>query len=169
MSQEAVYGIIFSDDRKKVLFVQRRDLPVWVLPGGGLDAEESPSLGVVREVFEETGLKTEIVRHIATYFPINRLTATTHLFECTILEGTLTINAEARAFAFFSVDALPARVPPPFTFWIQDAQLNSPFCLHKNIEGVTYTSLLLHFIRHPLLVTRYLLSKIGIRYNTLQS
>ena len=33
--------------------------PAWSLPGGGIDFEESVSDGLVREVFEETGLHVE--------------------------------------------------------------------------------------------------------------
>ena len=65
MAPQAVYGILFSEDKKEVLLVQRRDLPVWVLPGGGLDPGETPEEGVIREVEEETGLQVKIVREIA--------------------------------------------------------------------------------------------------------
>ncbi len=68
--KQAVYGILFTQDRKQILLVKRRDLPVWVLPGGGLDEGEDPKEGAIREVEEETGLKVEIVKQIAEYHPV---------------------------------------------------------------------------------------------------
>ena len=53
MEPQAIYGILFNEERTEVLLVKRRDLPVWVLPGGGLDAGETPLDGVKREVEEE--------------------------------------------------------------------------------------------------------------------
>ena len=32
--KQAVYGIIFNEARDAVLLIQRRDIPVWVLPEG---------------------------------------------------------------------------------------------------------------------------------------
>ncbi|MBM3197660.1 MAG: NUDIX hydrolase [Chlamydiae bacterium] len=164
MSKEAVYGVVFSDDRTKVLLVQRRDLPVWVLPGGGLDPEESPSLGVIREVLEETGLQTRPLRQIAEYLPVNRLTQRTHFFECQVIGGKIALNPEARDIAFFSLQALPSRLAPPFALWIQDALRDSP-CITKKTEGVTYGVLMKLLCLHPILILRYLLTKIGIRFN----
>ena len=54
---QSVYGIVFNAERTEVLLVKRRDIPVWVLPGGGLDPDESEAEGAVREVLEETGLE----------------------------------------------------------------------------------------------------------------
>ena len=42
VKKKAVYGIVWKDNKSSVLLVQRRDLPVWVLPGGGLDEGETP-------------------------------------------------------------------------------------------------------------------------------
>ena len=48
-------ALIFKDKRSQVLMIKRRDVPLWVLPGGSIDANESPEEAVVREVLEETG------------------------------------------------------------------------------------------------------------------
>ncbi|MEE1768437.1 NUDIX domain-containing protein [Streptomyces sp. JV185] len=44
-----------------ILLIQRSDNGRWALPGGGHDVGESISDTVVREVWEETGLKAEVV------------------------------------------------------------------------------------------------------------
>ena len=36
-------GQSYSEDRKEILLIKRRDVPVWVLPGGGIDSGESRS------------------------------------------------------------------------------------------------------------------------------
>jgi len=38
------------------------------LPGGGLEAGETPTRAIVREVWEETGLSDVAFRHIGTFF-----------------------------------------------------------------------------------------------------
>ncbi|MFE0130832.1 NUDIX hydrolase [Streptomyces sp. NPDC059037] len=45
----------------QVLMIQRSDNGRWALPGGGHDAGEFISDTVVREVWEETGIKVEII------------------------------------------------------------------------------------------------------------
>lgn len=165
MEKQAVYGILWSQDRKKILLVKRRDLPVWVFPGGGLDEGETPEEGVLREVEEETGLKVKILRKIAEYLPVNRMTQKTHFFECTVVKGTPKTSSESKEIAFFGLDQLPKRLPPPFPGWIQDALLGQDSVLIKPIEGVNYLVLVKLALSHPILVARYFLTKIGIRFN----
>jgi ADP-ribose pyrophosphatase YjhB (NUDIX family) len=57
--------IVLSDD--KILLTLRNDVPVWCLPGGGIDARESVAQCAVREVFEETGLLVELKELIGIY------------------------------------------------------------------------------------------------------
>lgn len=165
MDPQAVYGIIFSENKKNVLLVQRRDIPVWVLPGGGLDPNETPEKGAAREVEEETGYQVKILRQIAEYLPVNRLTQKTYLFECEITGGLATLNSEAKNIRYFPVTKLPSNLPPPFSSWIADALLDKKEVFIKKIEGVTYFILCKLLIKHPIIVIRYLLTKIGIRFN----
>lgn len=161
---KSVYGIIFSQDRCCVLLTQRRDLPVFVLPGGGLEEGESPEAGVIREVEEEIGAAVEVIRKVAVYLPINRMTGETHFFECKLLEHSFGPTQESKSVQFFPLCSLPKRLAPPFSFWIQDA-IDLKETVIKNTEGVSYTILIKLLLRHPLLVIRYFLSKLGIRYN----
>ena len=165
MEKQAVYGIVFNQNRKEILIVQRRDLPVWVLPGGGLDNGETPEEGVMREVEEETGLQVAIVRKIAEYLPVNKMTQKTHFFECYPIGGVLSSSPEAKKVTFFPLENLP-RLPPPFSGWIKDALANHKTVLVKPIEGVNYWVLLKLLLQHPFLVVRYFLTKIGIRFNS---
>ncbi len=148
-----------------MLLILRRDVPVWVLPGGGIEPSEPPEQAVVREILEETGFTVKVVRLVGAYSPINRLAKETHLYECAIVHGEATTSSESKAVQFFSLKALPKMIPPPYPEWIQDTLSESPF-IEKPLLGVTYGVLLKSFLSHPLLVIRFLLSRLGLTINT---
>jgi len=160
---QSVACILFEDS--KILLIKRRDIPVWVLPGGGIDQGETPEAAACREMEEETGYQVEIVRKIAEYTPTNRLAKLTHFYEVRPLGGAPKTGAETRAVEFFEVDNLPI-MPPPYRHWIADAAARYPLVLKKNVEGVNYTTLLKLLAQHPLLVGRFLLTKMGIHINS---
>ena len=162
--EESVNGIVFSDDRKEVLLTKRRDVPVWVLPGGGIDAKESPEEAVIREMEEETGYQVTIIRKVAEYTPLNRLARFTHLFECAITDGKPTLTSETQGVGFFPIDHLPP-TPPPYPDWISDSLGKSSTLLQKSISSVTYLNLFKHLLRHPILVCRFLLARLGLHIN----
>ena len=161
---KSVAGAIFSSNRKSILLIKRRDVPIWVLPGGGIDPEESPENAIVREILEETGFTVKVDRLIGDYIPINRLAKRTHLFECTILEGAQKITDETRGIQFFSINHLPP-LPPPYAEWISDAKKILP-PLQKKLVSVNYFSLTKNLILHPILVIRFLLSRVGLNINS---
>ncbi|MEN9344506.1 MAG: hypothetical protein RLZZ453_1293 [Chlamydiota bacterium] len=166
LKKQAVYGVIFNSAHTEVLLVKRRDIPVWVLPGGGKDPHETAEEGACREVFEETGFQVQVKRKIALYSPVNLLTQPSHVFECTITGGSAHPSSETQDIRFFPLDALPRLLPPPYPGWIADAALNKQEVIHKKIEGVSYLVLLKLLLLHPLLVGRYLLTKLGIHLNS---
>lgn len=145
--------------------IKRRDIPVWVLPGGGLERNETPEEAVVREIYEETGLSVQIVRKVAEYLPVNKLTQLTHVFECAVIKGDLQTGTETKDIGFFLLSKLPA-LPPPYLNWIQDALSDHKLILQKKIEGVSYYILIKFLFLHPILVMRYLLTKIGVHINS---
>ena len=162
--QESVNGIVFSKEQNKVLLIKRRDVPVWVLPGGGIEPNESPEQAVVREVEEETGYHVKISRKIAEYTPKCRLARFTHFYECQILSGEPTLSDESQGVQFFPLDALPP-LPPPYPDWIKDATAIHSEVLKKVITSVSYPALIKNLLLHPFLVLRFLLTKIGITVN----
>lgn len=164
-SKQAVCGLVFDEARTEVLLVKRRDIPVWVPPGGGLDPGETAEAGVVREVLEETGYTVRIVRKTAEYLPVNWMTQLTHVFECRLKSGEAKLSGETREVRFFPFDALPP-LPPPYEGWIREGAAGHPELIRKEIEGVTVWVLLKLLIQHPLLTCRYLLTKLGIHINS---
>jgi 8-oxo-dGTP diphosphatase len=163
---QSVIGILFSKDLKKVLLIKRRDVPVWVLPGGGIEKDESIEEAVIREVLEETGFSVRIQKKVGEYTPINKLSRFTHLFQCEILRGDPTIGSETKQIKFFSIDKLPYRLPPPYGEWIADALENKKDLIKKKLTSVNYKTLTINALKHPILVLRFLLTKIGLTINT---
>jgi len=49
MFKIGVFAIIFNE-KKEVLLCHRRDYDLWNLPGGGLEENESPWDGIIREI-----------------------------------------------------------------------------------------------------------------------
>jgi len=163
-AQASVVGIIFSQDRTQVALIKRRDVPVWVLPGGGIEPHESPEQAILREIEEEMGFETKIIRKIGEYTPINRLTRFTHFYECAILNGVPKVNAEVRKIAFFPFEKLPKYLPPPYGEWIEDGIKDEPM-IRKTLNKITYPLLLKYLCLHPILVIRFLLARLGIPIN----
>lgn len=161
---KSVTGIIFSPDRNSVLLIKRRDVPVWVLPGGGIDPAETPEHAVVREILEETGFTVKVDRLVGDYIPINRLSKRTHLYECTILSGEMALSSETKGVRFFPLAKLPP-LPPPYPDWISDSLLRLP-PVRKELLSVNYCALFKNLIFHPILVIRFLLSRAGLTINT---
>lgn len=167
--KKGAIGIVFSKDKTQVLLIKRRDVPIWVLPGGGIEDQETPENAVKRELLEETGEPVEIVRKIGEYLPINRLATTTFLFECSFQSPPvlpLRPQEESQEIAFFPIDALPR----PFFFlhkeWLDDALQHGDAPLSKKIESITFSALFFHAVVHPILTLRYFFSRIGLPINS---
>ena len=161
---ESVACVIFNEAKDHVLLIKRRDIPVWVLPGGGIEQDESPEEAALREAKEETGLEVSLERKVAFYHPVNRLTRRTHFYECTA-DGILQKGPETRDIAFFPINALPSKLVPFYKTWIEDALLFSPEIIKKKIYKTSYWTFLQYLICHPLLVIQFLLTRIGIHIN----
>ncbi len=164
--RDGAAAVVFDDEKRNVLLVKRRDVPVWVLPGGGIDLGESPEDAAVREVQEESGLEVRIVRKVAVYTPTGRLSSETHLFECAVLSGEPRVSDESRDVGFFPVGSYPPPVFDVHNGWLTDTYENRPEIIVKPVEGLDWRNLLKKIIQHPILSTRYLLTRIGLRWNS---
>lgn len=166
MKKKAVIGIVFDADQTKVLLIKRRDVPIWVFPGGGVEPNETCEEAVVREVLEETGLKVKIDRKIAEYSPLNRLTMHTETFVCKKIEGILLTGSETCDLNFYPLSALPEPFFIVHAAWLKDALKNSSEIIQRPIEEVTFLALAKYFIHHPIQVMRFLLSRMGFPLNS---
>jgi 8-oxo-dGTP diphosphatase len=55
-------GVLIRDAHGRVLLVEPTYKETWEIPGGSVDADESPRMTCVREVQEELGLRLEVGR-----------------------------------------------------------------------------------------------------------
>ncbi|MCL2479927.1 MAG: NUDIX domain-containing protein, partial [Treponema sp.] len=53
-------GIVFNK-YKQILMIFHKKLQVWLPPGGHIEPNELPDAAVLREIFEETRIKAEII------------------------------------------------------------------------------------------------------------
>jgi 8-oxo-dGTP diphosphatase len=72
-----VDAVIFrkNDQELEVLLIQRKNYPfegMWALPGGFVDMDETVEEAVVRELYEETGLKIEKLEQLHTFSALGR-------------------------------------------------------------------------------------------------
>jgi ADP-ribose pyrophosphatase YjhB (NUDIX family) len=106
---------IFQEER--ILLVRERAIGQWTLPGGWADVGEPPSLGIEREVREETGYDCRAVRLLALYdrdharhghapypFHVYKL-----FFLCELTGGTPAENLEIDGIDYFAPDAAADR------------------------------------------------------------
>lgn len=108
-----VSAIVRSKGR--ILLMLRADNGLWGLPGGAIDPGEHPAQALVREVFEETGLRVRPVRISAVlgglhirYPNGDEVDVVTTVFTCEILGGTLEArDGEAADLRFFAPTELP--------------------------------------------------------------
>jgi ADP-ribose pyrophosphatase YjhB (NUDIX family) len=116
--------VLLNDDRGRVLFQFRRDFQLWGLPGGALEAGESPADCARRELLEETGLRAEPVRltavlsgpeHNILYPNGDRVQQATFFFESRVTGGKLVLKREETSDA----DFFPPENPPPTLPWYE--------------------------------------------------
>lgn len=148
-------GIVMDANHEKVLLVKRRDIPIWVLPGGGIEEGEEAELTAIREVEEESGVRTKIQRKVGDYFSVHPLTSPVTTFECRSIGGIPQPSDEASEAHFFPIASLPERLFHLHKEWLIHALEKHPHPLRQPITQVTYGKIFLHTLTHPLDVLRY--------------
>ncbi|SOC06481.1 RNA pyrophosphohydrolase [Rhodobacter maris] len=60
-------GIVLMNAERRIFAGQRIDSPgaAWQMPQGGIDAGEKPKEAALRELFEETGVRADLVEKVA--------------------------------------------------------------------------------------------------------
>ena len=135
-----VRGVVFRDDAL-LLVRERVDNNRWTLPGGWADVGDTPSRNAEREVFEESGYETQVIKVLAIYdrrrhghVPANPYHIYKIFFLCRLIGGEAAVSAETDGAAFFREDEVPAdlslgRVTP--------AQVARMFQHHRHPEWPT--------------------------------
>jgi ADP-ribose pyrophosphatase YjhB (NUDIX family) len=126
----------------KILLVREREDNLWTLPGGWADTCETPSDGVIREVFEESGFIVDKPRLIAVkdraihpYQPLFPFHIYKFFYLCNFIGGSANINIEISEIDFFS----PDNIPPLSISRVLPADLDMAFDYYANPNKLAYT------------------------------
>jgi len=100
------------DDQARVLLVRRAIEPFrgqWALPAGYQEIDELPAEAAVREVFEESGIRVEVLSLFDLIFVPEALRrpANVAIYLCRPLGGELRAGEDALEAAWFALDMLP--------------------------------------------------------------
>jgi ADP-ribose pyrophosphatase YjhB (NUDIX family) len=106
-------GALIVDENKRLLLIRRASDPfkqMWNLPGGHVEADESPERALSREVCEETGLQVDVIKESGRiYFfddhPDGK--GIMIVYDCRRTGGTLVETTEGFTPTFFAPDQLP--------------------------------------------------------------
>ncbi|MGD1912177.1 MAG: NUDIX hydrolase [Rivularia sp. (in: cyanobacteria)] len=108
-----VRAAVFDSD--KILLVLEKEDGCWTLPGGWADIGESPSESIVREVYEESGYHTRVVKLLAVYdrnhsrhgHPPLAHHVYKLFFQCELIGGKPKVSLETEDVAFFGEHEIP--------------------------------------------------------------
>ena len=104
-------GVVIKN--RNILLVKRKNPPfkdLWALPGGFVEYKETTENAVMREVFEETGLKTKINKLVGVYSDPNRDPrghTITIVYMLEIIGGEMDANDDASEVKYFNLKYLP--------------------------------------------------------------
>ncbi|MDI6097096.1 NUDIX domain-containing protein [Actinoplanes sp. NEAU-A12] len=105
---------VVTDDEGRVLLARRSDNGRWSVPAGMIDPGEQPADTALRELFEETGVRAEIVRlagvatHPVVYPNGDTCEYLNVWFRCRAVGGEAGVtDDESLEVAWFAPDALP--------------------------------------------------------------
>ena len=153
---------IVTKNKLHVLLVLRKDVPVWVLPGGGIETNETPADCATRETFEETGVRIKNVEHVATYTSTSRFSALTHVFhaEPFTCEIPYLSYKEVQAIRFFSIDALPERFFFVHRTILEEYLSDKKKPIERPLSEISWKTVLSLFFSHPFHSVRFLWTKL---------
>lgn len=131
----AADAAVFKED--SILLIKRQDNGLWAMPGGLVNVGESWSDGCIRELYEEAGVKGDIVRLLGLFDSRRwgcrrRLQLYSAVFEVSIDSSKPSPGPEASDVRFYKESELPKLSPGhvdrvPFLFQIRSNEANVPY------------------------------------------
>ena len=115
----SVTGVVVRPDGL-ILAIKRADDGRWVPPGGVLELDESPQDGVVREIYEETGIKVNPIRLTGVYKNM-RLGVVSLAFRCDVIGGEMHTSSESTRVEWISVSDAVTSMPEARAVRVTDA------------------------------------------------
>jgi len=149
-------ALVLSQDLQKVLLVKRTDVPVWVLPGGGIDPGEQPDETARREALEESGYEIEILRKGAEYSPYGRFTAAVHVYVAKVAGGKAQTSDETSSVRFYPLSQLPKDLFTVHKGWIGEILGSPDRMIQRPLKEVTLLRVFLRQIRRPQIIWCYI-------------
>ena len=128
----SVAGVVVRDDGK-ILVIRRRDNGHYQAPGGVLEQHERIEDGMVREIFEETGLRVEPEQLTGIYKHMG-LGVVALVFRARSLGGTPTVTDEAAEVLWMDRDQVVTRMTEAFAIRVIDA-FNGPWPHMRHHDG----------------------------------
>lgn len=115
----SVTGVVVRPDGL-ILAIKRADDGRWVPPGGVLELDESPQDGVVREIYEETGIKVNPIRLTGVYKNM-RLGVVSLAFRCEVIGGEVHTSSESTRVEWIPVSDAVTSMPEARAVRVTDA------------------------------------------------
>lgn len=113
---------VILNEAGQVLLQHRSDSKLWGIPGGSIEPGEEPAAAVMREVWEETGLRVLPERivgvyggpsHLVTYPNGDQCAFTSVTFACKVVGGELSVDDdESLELRWFDPQNLPEALVP---------------------------------------------------------
>lgn len=119
---------------KKVLLVQHRNSKFWNLPGGGINKNEDPEIGTLRELYEETKIKIDKADYLLGTYCSKAEGKRDKVFiyvKETDNEIIPKLSIELKDARWFPLDELPENATPSTRFRVGEYLQGL-----KNIDGV---------------------------------
>ena len=129
--KDGSFLVITRHNNAEVFLILRSDKPIWNLPGGGIEDNETPLQAAIRETNEETGFEVGNLEYIGNYQNINIHTDTiwnrTYLYITSHYKGIFTPEFEGCEGKWFPVDSLPKNIQQITATRVKDAIERVPF------------------------------------------
>lgn len=118
----SIKGVLFAPDGKVVLLLNERE--EWELPGGRIEAGESPPECLAREIEEELNVRVAVGQPLDTY--LFEVLPGKHVFIATYRCGIVgsfepRLSCEHKRIGLFLPSALPANLPQGYRTSIASA------------------------------------------------
>ncbi|TXS55765.1 NUDIX hydrolase [Streptomyces sp. t39] len=115
----SVAGAVVREDGR-LLAIRRADNGTWELPGGVLELTEAPEEGVVREVWEETGVRVEVDELTGVYKNTTRGIVAL-VFRCKPSGGIERTSDESTAVEWLTPEQVAERMTEVYAVRLLDA------------------------------------------------
>lgn len=112
VTPKSTVGALVGNDDGELLLVKRADSGIWLYPTGWADVGYSPAEVAVKEVWEETGIKSQIKRLVGVHdgmrLGFTRIPLYSIVFHLEAIGGELVAHPlECADVGFFARDSLP--------------------------------------------------------------